>query len=284
MFPTLFEVNGVSVDTHAAFIALGLVTATAFLILESRRRNKLDRQLAMVAVGALLAAGISSRLGTGIKYLATEPDPTTTGLFLEAGRSLLGGLVGAYAGVEITKRLVGIRESTGDLFAPGVALGLAIGRIGCFLTEQLGTPSALPWSMSMNDTGVERGLLCLDCGQCPSCNPATTFHPSFLYEIAFHAAAFVLLRHKRDDPAWKDKLLRRYLIAYALFRFLVEFVRGNVEFLFGLTGSQIFILCTTTASLALLGLRRQTRGPAAAESATIELRASDETTQRMSTP
>lgn len=259
MLPNLFEVGGISIDTHTSFIALGLIVATAMLLTESRRRGKLDHRLVIVGIGALAAAGFTSRLGTGIAYLATEPDPTFRGLAVEAGRSLLGGLVGAYVGVEVTKRLVGITESTGDLFAPGVALGLAIGRIGCFLTEQLGTPSSAPWAMTMNRTGVERGLLCLDCGQCPTCNPTTTFHPSFLYEIGFHLLAFAVLRRKRNDPAWRDKLLRRYLMAYAAFRFLVEFVRGNVEFLYGLSGSQIFIICTTAIALSLVGLKAATQ-------------------------
>ncbi len=252
MLPELFSINGIGVGTHATFIALGIAIGLAYLVAESRRRGKLTPQLAAVAIGAMAAAAVTSRIGSGIRYLATDPDPTTQGLLIEAGRSLLGGLVGAYIGVEVTKRMVGIRESTGDLFAPGAALALAVGRIGCFLTEQLGTPSTAPWAMQMNETGVERGLLCLDCGQCPTCTAATTFHPSFLYEILFHVSAFFVLRHKRDDPQWKDKLLRRYLIAYAAFRFLVEFVRGNVEFLFGLSGSQIFIIATTTVSLAVL--------------------------------
>ncbi len=256
MFPTLFEIAGFPLDTHATFIGLGLLAATALLLVESRRRGKLDRRMLLVGIGALAAAAVTSRLGTGIRYLATTPDPTAEGLLVEAGRSLLGGLVGAYVGVEVTKRLVGITESTGDLFAPGVALGLAIGRVGCFLTEQLGTPSDLPWAVTMNDTGVDRGLLCLDCGQCPSCNPATTFHPSFLYEIGFHAIAFAVLWRKRNDPRWRNKLLKRYLLAYALFRFVVEFVRGNVEFLFGLTGSQIFIIGTAVASLIAVLVRR----------------------------
>ncbi|MEM7273776.1 MAG: prolipoprotein diacylglyceryl transferase family protein [Actinomycetota bacterium] len=259
MYPTLFEVAGIGLDTHGAFIALGLLAATVLLFHETRRRGRMDQRMIIVALGALLAAGVTSRLGTGIRYLATTPEPTAQGLLVEAGRSLLGGLVGAYVGVEVTKRLVGIRESTGDLFAPGVALGLAIGRIGCLLTEQLGTPTSLPWGVRMNETGVERGLLCLDCGQCPSCNPSTTFHPSFLYEIVFHAVAFVVLWRHRDDQRWRGRLLARYLVAYAIFRFFVEFVRGNLEFLFGLTGSQLFILATTAASLVGVAVARVRR-------------------------
>lgn len=265
MFPTLFEVSGVPVGTHGAFIGLGLVAAAVLLFHETRRKGKLDRRMLLVALGALVGAAITSRLGTGIRYLATEPDPTPSGLLVEAGRSLLGGLVGAYVGVEVTKRFVGITESTGDLFAPGVALGLAIGRVGCFLTEQLGTPTAMPWGITMNQTGVERGLLCLDCGQCPTCRPDTTFHPSFLYEIGFHAVAFVLLWRRRDDERWRGRLLASYLMAYALFRFFIEFVRGNVEFLFGLTGSQIFILSTTAVTLGLLVIRRRTNGSSAGD-------------------
>ncbi len=249
MYPTLFEIGGLGIGTHGAFIALGVVCATVLLLTEANRRGRLDLNLIVVGIGGLAVAGVTSRLGTGIRYLATEPDPTALGLLVEAGRSLLGGLVGAYVGVEVTKRFVGITDSTGDLFAPGVALALAIGRIGCFLTEQLGTPTTAPWGLRMNQTGVDRGLLCLDCGQCPICNPTTTFHPSFLYEIGFHLVAFAVLWRKRDDPAWRNKLLRRYLVAYATFRFGVEFVRGNVEFVFGLTGSQIFIIATTAVSL-----------------------------------
>lgn len=256
MFPALFEVAGIPVDTHGVFIVLGLVAAALLLTTESRRRGKLDRNIVLIALGALVGAALTSRLGTGIRYLATTPEPTATGLLVEAGRSLLGGLVGAYVGVEVTKKLIGVTESTGDLFAPGVALGLAVGRIGCFLTEQLGTPTALPWGMTMNQTGIDRGLLCLDCGQCPTCAPATTFHPSFLYEIAFHAMAFVVLWRKRDDETWRGQLLARYLVAYAVFRFLIEFVRGNVEFLFGLTGSQIFIIATTGVTIGLLLAKR----------------------------
>ncbi len=256
MFPTLFEFAGIPVDTHSTFIALGLLAATLLLVHESRRRSKFDRNMALIVLGALVGAAVTSRLGTGIRYLATTPEPTATGLLVEAGRSLLGGLVGAYVGVEVTKKLIGVTESTGDLFAPGVALGLAIGRIGCFLSEQLGTPTSLPWGVTMNQTGIERGLLCLDCGQCPTCAPATTFHPSFLYEVVFHAVAFVVLWRMRDNDRWRGQLLARYLVAYAAFRFLIEFVRGNVEFLFGLTGSQIFIIGTTTVTVGMLVSRR----------------------------
>ena len=50
-------------------------------------------------------------------------------------RSVLGGLVGAWLGVHVAKRAVGYRLRTGDLFAPAVALGMAVGRVGCLLTE-----------------------------------------------------------------------------------------------------------------------------------------------------
>jgi len=60
--------------------------------------------------------------------------------WLYGNRSILGGLVGAWIGVHVAKKIVGYRVRTGDLFAPAVALGMAIGRVGCLLTELPGTP------------------------------------------------------------------------------------------------------------------------------------------------
>jgi phosphatidylglycerol---prolipoprotein diacylglyceryl transferase len=67
-------------------------------------------------------------------------------------------------------------------------------------------------------------------------------HPSFLYEIAFHAVAFVLLWRFRDHLSKPAGLLVLYLAAYAVFRFLVEFVRANEVAWAGLTRPQLFLL------------------------------------------
>ena len=116
------------------------------------------------------------------------------------------------------------------MFAPAIALGMAIGRWGCFLTELPGTPTTLPWAVSSYD-GVPR-------------------HPSFLYEIAFQFGAFALLWWARPRVHIRGDLFKIYLLLYALFRFAVEFVRGNDVVWSGLTRSQLFLV---PATLALCG-------------------------------
>jgi prolipoprotein diacylglyceryl transferase len=91
-------------------------------------------------------------------------------------RSILGGLTGAYVGVLVAKRLIGYRVRTGDLFAPAVAVGW----IGCLLTEAPGRPTALPW-----------GIHAL--ASVPGCVAGVAMHPSFAYEIVFPLAAFAAL-------------------------------------------------------------------------------------------
>ena len=101
--------------------------------------------------------------------------------WLYGNRSILSGLVGAYAGVLLVKRLTGYRERTGDLFAPAVALGMAIGRVGCLLTELPGTPTSLPWGITLTPAAAAR---------IPHAVAGVPLHPSFAYEIIFQLLAF----------------------------------------------------------------------------------------------
>ena len=103
----------------------------------------------------------------------------------EVGRSSLGGLAGAFAGALIGKRVGGYPYRTGELCAPAVAVGVAVGRIGCCLAEAPGRPSALPWAVTVDPA--------VPIPECPGCVAGVGMHPSFLYEIAFLVAVCVAL-------------------------------------------------------------------------------------------
>jgi prolipoprotein diacylglyceryltransferase len=124
----------------------------------------------------------------------------------------------------------------------------AIGRIGCFLTElPLGTPTSLPWGMTVSPEAAATFL------QCPGCGGP--MHPSMLYEIGFNlVAALLIVRLGRRVPVQGD-LLKLYLLAAFSFRFLVEFVRGNEVQMLGMTGPQI-VLIPLLAWLAIHFWRR----------------------------
>lgn len=239
MYPVLFHLGGLPVPTHEFFTALGLLVAGVWVLHESHRRGMADKAMASIAAGALLGAGIGARLGNWWVYWTSGGSLTLPGLLVDSGKSVLGGLTGAYVGVLVTKRLIRYRRKTGDIFAPAAALGLAVGRIGCFLTEQPGTPTTMPWGFTPPADTLSH------IPNCPQCQPGVALHPSFLYEIGFFLALFVLLEWLRprltDQPG---ELFKVFLAAYIVFRFGIEFVRGNEVVALGLTRSQLFLFAT----------------------------------------
>lgn len=239
MLPILFHIGTLQVGTHDFFMLLGVSIATVVFFYEARRRRMLDERLVWIALGTLLCGALAAKLSTLWLYVQNVPNPSLFGVLVQGGKSILGGLAGAYVGAIITKRLVGYREKTGDLFAPAIALGMAVGRWGCFLTEQIGTPTTLPWGISVSRT------LAVHIPNCPYCASGTKMHPSFLYEIIFHLLAFAGVWWLRPRVHVKGELLKIYLLAYAVFRFGVEFVRGNPVIAWGLSRSQFFLIPST---------------------------------------
>jgi len=239
---------------HGVFVLLGTAAALAVLAGEARRRRRLEPDLLIVVLGALGCGALAAKLSTVWPYLQAAPEPSLQGILVDGGKSVLGGLAGAYFGVLATKRLLGYRQATGDLFAPAVALGIGIGRIGCLLTEPPGTPTGSSWGIALGASQAARlpGF--------PSGWVGVPLHPSFAYEIVFHFAALAALLRLRRRPELSGSLFKLYLLAYALFRFAVELVRGNQVVWLGLTRSQLFLIPSAVALAVELWHRRRPGG------------------------
>ncbi|WP_043485069.1 prolipoprotein diacylglyceryl transferase [Arthrobacter sp. SPG23] len=222
---------------HGVLTGLGIVAALMFYAYEKRRRGLSDPRLWPIAGFAVAFGAIGSRVLTwDISRQVSLADWWGNG-----DRSILAGLVGAWFGVHLGKRLTGYRESTGDLLAPAVALAMVLGRVGCLLTELPGTPTGGDWGIVL--TPAQAALI--------GGTPGAGLHPSFAYEIVFHAAAFAVMWRFRDRLAHPGDLFICYVTAYALFRFGVEFVRGNEVIWLGMSRPQWFLL----AVLPLLAWR-----------------------------
>ena len=232
MIPTLGTFWGLTISTHDALVGAGLIVAIAVFGLEKRRRAVTDDRLWVVVALALAWGAVFARLGTWVQHVDLSQNDDLIQQWLYGNRSILGGLVGAYLGAHFGKWVTGYHERTGALFAPAVAAGMAVGRVGCLLTENPGTATGQAWGVVLNK--ADAALV-----HAPANVP---LHPSFLYEIAFHTVAFALLWHFRDHLAKPAGLFTLYLGAYAVFRFLVEFVRGNEVAWAGLTRPQLFLL------------------------------------------
>jgi phosphatidylglycerol:prolipoprotein diacylglycerol transferase len=248
VYPTLGDLLGAGwgVDTHGFFVGLGVLAAVVVFVHEARRRGHTDDRLLVVVTGALVGGALFMRMGTWLQHADLRENATLAEQWLYGNRSILGGLVGAWLGVHVAKRLCGYRWRTGDLFAPSVAIGMAVGRIGCLLTELPGTPTGSSWGITLDRSEAAR-----------LGGPAgVALHPSFAYEIVFHLAAFAVIwfwLRRWSLPPGETFVL--YVAAYGTFRFLVEFVRGNEVVWAGLTRPQLFLAVTVPLVVLRLVLR-----------------------------
>ena len=196
-------------SVHLVFdlIAAAASVALTVAVYHWRLRERTEGAFARAGAGygaALVAGAVIGGYGLGTLNLVLTGVPGV-------GRSILGALAGAIAGVELYKTRAGIRGSTGIIFVAGFSASLAVGRIGCFLSgladQTHGVPTTLPWGHDFGD-GIAR-------------------HPVQLYEAGAMALflAVALAALARRSPFF----LRYgfYLCAgfYAAQRFLWEFLK-----------------------------------------------------------
>jgi phosphatidylglycerol:prolipoprotein diacylglycerol transferase len=230
----------VTIGTHDLFVALGLLVGLAVFRAEARHRGVRDERLLVIIAGIIVGGALGGRLSGVLQALVREDGTPLYLVWAFGGRSIIGGLLGAYLGALVAKRLVRYPYRTGNLFAPAVALALAVGRIGCFLTEAPGRPTSMPWAVHVDPVAAAT------IPDCPGCVAGVGMHPSFLYEAAFLVATFLVLRFwVRDRIDAPGEMLPLFLAAYATFRFAVEFTRANPVVVGGLTWSQLVILAVS---------------------------------------
>jgi prolipoprotein diacylglyceryltransferase len=119
----------------------------------------------------------------------------------------VGGLLGGWFGVEIVKRLSGIKRRTGDLFALPLCVGIAAGRVGCLIAgladDTYGKPSALPWAVDLGD-GIGR-------------------HPVQIYEILFLIVLGLIVSTRAKLP--EGARFRIFLGSYLAWRAIIDFLK-----------------------------------------------------------
>jgi prolipoprotein diacylglyceryltransferase len=181
-----------------------------------------------MAAGAIGGAWLAGSLNTGL---------------LHPSHSIAGGLAGGIAAVELWKWAKGVRGSTGIVWVGPLAVGIAVGRIGCFLAGlpdmTYGDPTSLPWGVDFGD-GIRR-------------------HPVQIYEsaamLAFFAIYIVALARRR--PWTRDRAFYVFVGFYAVQRFAWELLKPYPRPFFGLTVFQL--LAVAMIGYALLFYARARR-------------------------
>jgi phosphatidylglycerol---prolipoprotein diacylglyceryl transferase len=142
--------------------------------------------------------------------------------WLSDGKTIMCGIVGGYFGVELAKWTLDVRVKTGDTFAVPVAVGVAIGRVACFVGGCCyGTSTDLPWGVCFVRAG-----------------DSLPRHPTQLYEAAFHLSMAGVLFALQQDGRCRGQLVKLYILVYLGYRFLTEFIRPEPRLLLSLTGYQ----------------------------------------------
>jgi phosphatidylglycerol---prolipoprotein diacylglyceryl transferase len=168
-----------------------------------------DDHAVWIGVGAIVGAAVGAKLAFWIDdplvAFASFPDLR----HLLEGKSIVGALLGGLIAVELTKKIAGVRRSSGDAFVLPLTVGMCVGRVGCFLAglgdHTYGVATTLPWGVDFGD-GVTR-------------------HPTQLYEIAFLLMQYALIHGRRDALARPGDRFRAFMVGYLAFRLLVEFIK-----------------------------------------------------------
>jgi prolipoprotein diacylglyceryltransferase len=256
MVPVL-AVGPFAVSTHDAFTVVALLVGLGIYYRDLARRGWLDETIVWISLAAIVGGAIGARTITAWEHLdyysaAAAANVSLTELIENSGKSIIGAIAGGYLATVLAKRWFGYTRSTGDCYVLAIPIATAIGRIGCFLTElPLGTPTTLPWGIAV-EPAVVAGY-----GACPGC--VSPMHPSMLYEIIFNLAAAAIIWRYRDRVPILGDALKLYLLAAAIFRFVVEFVRGNEPQALGLTGPQ-WVLIPLVLLLVVHVVRRLRSG------------------------
>ncbi|HEY3418783.1 MAG TPA: prolipoprotein diacylglyceryl transferase family protein [Armatimonadota bacterium] len=226
VLPVLFRVGGVAVPSYGVFMSLAVLTAALLYFWEARREGQPSTHGIILLLAALFGGGLGAKLAVwlfeGREILGALPDIRP----LFSGRTIVGGLIGGVLTVELAKRVLGITTRTGHLFAPGLALAICIGRIGCFLGGCCyGVPTPF--------TGVDFG-------------DGIPRIPTQLIESAFALCLFVYLQTVKGRLKEPGRLFIHFMLAYFTFRFGIEFLRQEPRPYLGLTLAQV-------VSLAIIG-------------------------------
>ncbi|WP_298543572.1 prolipoprotein diacylglyceryl transferase family protein [uncultured Aquimarina sp.] len=182
-----------------------------------------------IIIGAVFGAFLGSRV---IGFLET---PSFLSFNLEylvqllSAKTIMGGLFGGLLGVEIAKKIIGEKKSSGDLFTFPIILGIIVGRIGCFLAGinefTYGKETSTFLGMDLGD-GLFR-------------------YPIALFEVVFLIVLWIVLKRLQNKfNSESGKLFKCFMISYFLFRFLIEFLKPNTFLILGLSSIQyLCILC-----------------------------------------
>jgi phosphatidylglycerol:prolipoprotein diacylglycerol transferase len=222
MHPILFDFGGFTIYSYGVLLAAAYLLGLQFALIRARARG-LDGQRVMdlgiwIIISALIGAKLLLLVVDFRQFTSSPRD--LLGL-LRSGGVFYGGLIAA-----VTVALVYLRRyklplwTTTDVFAPGIALGHIVGRMGCLLAGCcFGRPTSVPWAITFTDPAAAANV------GTPLGQP---LHPTQLYEAGAETLILLfLLALERRGRVFPGRTFWSYMLLYGISRFVIEFYRGD---------------------------------------------------------
>ena len=258
MCPVLFRLGGLSVYAYGFFLAMGFVAGAHSAVLMAKKEGISIERVIDLFFYTIFSAIVGARLlFVLIHYDFYLKNPLHVFRIWEGGLVFYGGLVLA-AGVSIGymwRHRLPIWKMV-DLFSPSVALGLFLGRMGCFFAGCCyGKATDLPWAVTFTDPNSLARL-------------NIPLHPTQLYDAVNGLAIFFFLMWMKRRKSFDGEIFWLFLLLYSVTRFLIEMLRDDPRgFLFGtlLSTSQAVGIVLAVVSFFMLFYLRGRKGRAETE-------------------
>jgi len=241
------QIGPLTLNFYGLIIMVGVIAA-ALLSYYSAKRFQQNADIVLDSLTWIVLGGI---IGARVWHILTPPasmveQGITTMYYLTHPLDAIAiwrggvGIPGAVAGGALAFYLYARKHNISfglwaDIFAPGLALGQAIGRWGNFVNQEVyGRPSNLPWAITIDPQH-----------RLPEYLKQPTYHPLFLYESLFNFAnmGFLLwLSFKYREKLKHGDVFLSYLVSYPIFRFFMEFLRLDNSYVGGINANQTFML------------------------------------------
>jgi phosphatidylglycerol:prolipoprotein diacylglycerol transferase len=241
MYPKLISIGSFFIPTYGVLVALGFLAGLMVTMRLATRAGLSAEKVTNLAVYCAIAGVLGAKLLMFLfdfSYYAQNPGEIFTLSTLQAAGVFHGGFVAALVVAALYMRQQKLPVlKTMDIFAPGVAIGQAVGRLGCFAAGCCwGRECDLPWGVRFRSDFA---------APVPLDKP---LHPVQLYESFCNFLLFALLYRLAQRPHRPGQIIGLYLVVYSTVRFCVEFFRNHEQSLV------LGLSLTQWISLALLAL------------------------------
>jgi phosphatidylglycerol:prolipoprotein diacylglycerol transferase len=248
LFPVLFQIGPITIYSFGVLMALGFYVGAEVSAREYQRRggdrDRMWNFLVWVFLGGLVGSKVLSLANDPAAFFRDPVHETLAG----SGFVWYGGLIGGFAAAWVLSGTYRLRFPVVlECTAFGLAIGQAIGRIGCHVAGDgdWGVETTLPWGVAYHKAIVGWDY-----------PPGVRVHPTPLYEAAAYTLVFCLLYALRRRDYREGTLFCIYLIGASTVRFLVEFIRINPVVALGLTQAQWIALALFVVGIgALISLK-----------------------------